>query len=275
MPAGKHRLPLPQEGVCQRPRSPALRARRLWPGGTAVGGSPPKGFDLSPVPPPKAITPYYFTLPSTLINALFTTISRMTIGSPGVSPGKIARKGRLREPRACRSESAAGLGEVKSALSARIFFRPMSPVTSGVFSAAAKLYWQLRHQDAVKSTITVLPSPFARISESGENTCHTRTLPGWLRRLRRLRLFLESTGDLTLREADGMRQTRDIRRLPQWPGPQGAQPTCGAMRHSTAQAARKQLRQRQRPGRRKLRRESSGRAARQGARRSSQAAGIP
>ena len=35
LPSGKHILPLPLEGVCQRPRSPVLRARRLWPGETA------------------------------------------------------------------------------------------------------------------------------------------------------------------------------------------------------------------------------------------------
>jgi hypothetical protein len=40
LPSGKHRLPLPLEGVCQRLRSPALRARRLWPGETRVARFP-------------------------------------------------------------------------------------------------------------------------------------------------------------------------------------------------------------------------------------------
>jgi len=52
LPSGKHSLPLPQEGVCQRPRSPALRARRLWPGGTAAGGSPTKGINRRPTNKP-------------------------------------------------------------------------------------------------------------------------------------------------------------------------------------------------------------------------------
>ncbi len=60
LPSGKHRLPLPQEGVCPKTRA----FRGFGPGGTAIAVPPPKAFDLSLVPPPKAFDLSLVPLPA-------------------------------------------------------------------------------------------------------------------------------------------------------------------------------------------------------------------
>ncbi len=97
---------------------------------------------------------------------------RSTNASFGLSPGKMATTG---IELLFSDESISLISSepfVQSASSGTTSFDLITSSTPGVLIANFRLVLQVRHQSAVKSTITVFPSDRSLASASVENGCH-------------------------------------------------------------------------------------------------------